>query len=153
MRIERILVPTDFSENSQVAFERAYSLARQLGAKLYVLHIQDGSVLRTAIKRLGVTHRGTMLSRSVRIFGGAASATPVARPSSIVAMAKRPNKMLADETRPFAVNGVTMALLRSHLDGCWRRVGRRVSRTEWRARPCRRARYELSPLGRARRPC
>ncbi len=50
MRIGRILVPTDFSENSQVAFERAYSLARQLGAKLYVLHIQDGSVLRTAIK-------------------------------------------------------------------------------------------------------
>ena len=50
MRIGRILVPTDFSENSQAAFERAYLLARQLGAKLYVLHIQDGSALRTAIK-------------------------------------------------------------------------------------------------------
>jgi nucleotide-binding universal stress UspA family protein len=50
MRIGRILVPTDFSENSQAAFERAYALARQLKVKLYVLHIQDGSVLRTAIK-------------------------------------------------------------------------------------------------------
>ena len=29
---------------------KAYLLARQLGAKLYVLHIQDGSALRTAIK-------------------------------------------------------------------------------------------------------
>ena len=50
MRIGRILVATDFSESSQAAFERAYPLARQLGATLYVLHIQDGSVLRAAIK-------------------------------------------------------------------------------------------------------
>jgi universal stress protein A len=50
MRIANILVPTDFSENSQAAFERAYGLACQLGAKLYVLHIQDGSALRTSIK-------------------------------------------------------------------------------------------------------
>jgi len=50
MRITKILVPTDFSENAQAAFENACDLARQLGAKLYLLHIQDGSVLRTAIK-------------------------------------------------------------------------------------------------------
>ena len=50
MRIQIILVPVDFSENSQVAFETAYDLALQLGAKLYVLHVQDESALRIAIK-------------------------------------------------------------------------------------------------------
>jgi universal stress protein A len=50
MSIQIILVPVDFSENSQVAFEAAYDLALQLGAKLYVLHVQDESTLRIAIK-------------------------------------------------------------------------------------------------------
>ena len=50
MSIKIILVPVDFSENSQVAFEAAYDLALQLGAKLYMLHVQDESTLRIAIK-------------------------------------------------------------------------------------------------------
>ncbi len=50
MSYKTILVATDFSENAQRAFERAHDLARQLGAKLYVLHAQDESALRTAIK-------------------------------------------------------------------------------------------------------
>src|ERR1051325_5956431 len=50
MKIKTILAPTDFSENAQVAFERAYDLAQHLGAKLYVLHVRDGSNLRIAIK-------------------------------------------------------------------------------------------------------
>lgn len=50
MSIQIILVPVDFSENSQVAFETAHALALQLGAKLYVLHVQDESTLRIAIK-------------------------------------------------------------------------------------------------------
>ncbi len=50
MTIKTLLVPTDFSENARRAFEQAYSLACQLGAKLYVLHVQDESNLRTAIK-------------------------------------------------------------------------------------------------------
>jgi nucleotide-binding universal stress UspA family protein len=50
MNIRNILVPTDFSENAQVAFDRAYDLARQLGAKLYVLHVRDASNLRIAIR-------------------------------------------------------------------------------------------------------
>ena len=50
MRIKRILVATDFSENAQVAFENAYKVAKQLGAKLYLLHVQDESTLRTAVK-------------------------------------------------------------------------------------------------------
>src|SRR5215208_6835677 len=50
MSIQIIVVPVDFSENSQVAFEAAYDLALQLEAKLYVLHVQDESTLRIAIK-------------------------------------------------------------------------------------------------------
>jgi nucleotide-binding universal stress UspA family protein len=50
MSVETILVPTDFSENAQVAFEIAFDLALQLGAKLHVLHVQDESTLRTAVK-------------------------------------------------------------------------------------------------------
>ena len=48
--IKTILVATDFSEHSQRAFERAFELAGQLGAKLYLLHVQTGSFLRTAVK-------------------------------------------------------------------------------------------------------
>lgn len=50
MSIKTILVPTDFSEHSQRAFESACDLAGQLGAKLYVLHVQTESALRTAVK-------------------------------------------------------------------------------------------------------
>jgi len=50
MNIATILVPTDFSDHAQVAFKQAYDLARQHGARLYVLHVRDDSALRTAIK-------------------------------------------------------------------------------------------------------
>ena len=50
MSIKTILVPTDFSEHAQRAFESACDLAAQLGAKLYLLHVQADSALRTAIK-------------------------------------------------------------------------------------------------------
>ncbi|MEK6408963.1 MAG: universal stress protein [Acidobacteriota bacterium] len=48
--IKTILVPTDFSEHAQRAFERASDLARQLDAKLYLLHVQTGSDLRIAVR-------------------------------------------------------------------------------------------------------
>jgi universal stress protein A len=50
MEIKTILVPTDFSEHARRAFERAWDLAVQLGAKLYVLHVQSESALRVAVK-------------------------------------------------------------------------------------------------------
>jgi nucleotide-binding universal stress UspA family protein len=50
MQITNILVPTDFSENAQTAFEVARDLARQLKAKLYLLHVRDASTLRTSIR-------------------------------------------------------------------------------------------------------
>ena len=59
MRIKRILVATDFSENAQVAFENAYKMASQIGAELYVLHVQDESTLRTAVKEGLVSSEST----------------------------------------------------------------------------------------------
>ena len=50
MIIKRILVPTDFSEHAQRAFERACDLARQLEAKIHLLHIASENALRIAIK-------------------------------------------------------------------------------------------------------
>ncbi|HSO74636.1 MAG TPA: universal stress protein [Blastocatellia bacterium] len=50
MLIDTILVATDFSENAQVAFKKAYDFALQFKAKLHVLHVQDESNLRVAIK-------------------------------------------------------------------------------------------------------
>jgi nucleotide-binding universal stress UspA family protein len=50
MSINTILVSTDFSENAQVAFAKAYELALQLRAKLHVVHVQDESSLRVAIR-------------------------------------------------------------------------------------------------------
>jgi nucleotide-binding universal stress UspA family protein len=50
MPIKTILVPTDFSDNAHVAFEKAFDLAGQLGAKLHLLHVQNESTLRMAIK-------------------------------------------------------------------------------------------------------
>lgn len=49
-RFGRILVPTDFSQNAQLAFNFAHRLARQLGARIDLLHVQDESSLRVAIK-------------------------------------------------------------------------------------------------------
>jgi nucleotide-binding universal stress UspA family protein len=50
VQIKTILIPTDFSANAQAAFATAYDLAQQLGATLHVLHVQDESVLRIALK-------------------------------------------------------------------------------------------------------
>ena|ERR1700754_2575128 len=50
MSIKTILVSTDFSEYAQVALEEACELAELLNASLHVLHVQDESSLRIAIK-------------------------------------------------------------------------------------------------------
>ena len=50
MSINTILVSTDFSDNAQVAFEKACELTGLLKARLHVLHVQDESSLRIAIK-------------------------------------------------------------------------------------------------------
>lgn len=41
-----ILVPTDFSQASELAVEAAAALARQIGAKLTLVHVHDPEALR-----------------------------------------------------------------------------------------------------------
>jgi nucleotide-binding universal stress UspA family protein len=48
--IKNILVPTDFSEHAQRALERACDLARQLKARVFVLHVQSANALRIAVQ-------------------------------------------------------------------------------------------------------
>ncbi len=50
MSVKTILVPTDFSEHAQRAFDAACDLAEQLGAKVYLLHVQSASALRVAVQ-------------------------------------------------------------------------------------------------------
>ena len=44
MHAKRILCPLDFSENSQIALGYASSLAKEGGAKLYLVHVDDSQV-------------------------------------------------------------------------------------------------------------
>jgi len=50
MPVKNIVVATDFSEPAKRAFEYAFGLARELRARLHVLHVQDESSLRVAVK-------------------------------------------------------------------------------------------------------
>jgi nucleotide-binding universal stress UspA family protein len=50
MSIRSILVPTDFSDHARRAFEYAFMLACELGARIHLLHVQDESSLRTAVR-------------------------------------------------------------------------------------------------------
>jgi nucleotide-binding universal stress UspA family protein len=50
MEIKTILVPTDFSDNAKRAFTTGYRYAEHFGAKLVVLHVQDESSLRIAVR-------------------------------------------------------------------------------------------------------
>jgi nucleotide-binding universal stress UspA family protein len=43
--IKRIMVATDFSEGSDAAMERAFELARTLGASLDIVHVLDTALL------------------------------------------------------------------------------------------------------------
>lgn len=38
-KIQKILFPTDFSENSNYAFDYALDLSKKFGARLYILHV------------------------------------------------------------------------------------------------------------------
>lgn len=38
-KIQKILFPTDFSDNSNYAFDYALDLAKKFGARLYILHV------------------------------------------------------------------------------------------------------------------
>jgi nucleotide-binding universal stress UspA family protein len=59
MKIRRILVGTDFSQNAQAAIGYAHSVAEQLGAELLVVHVEEASPLRTAIREGLMTESST----------------------------------------------------------------------------------------------
>jgi nucleotide-binding universal stress UspA family protein len=72
--IRRILVPTDFSEHSQRAFDQALSLAERMGASVDVLHVWEpprhleSEVLmmvpgepNTPLETFGLAHAGRIL--------------------------------------------------------------------------------------------
>ena len=59
MLIKKILVPIDFSESSKKAFDVACDLAYQMNAKICVLHAQDESALRAAVKEGLLTRRSS----------------------------------------------------------------------------------------------
>jgi nucleotide-binding universal stress UspA family protein len=65
--IKTILVATDFSEHAQRALECASDLAGQVGAKLYLLHVQTEGALRTALKEglLSATSTDEEISEAV----------------------------------------------------------------------------------------
>jgi nucleotide-binding universal stress UspA family protein len=65
--IKTILVPVDFSEHAQRAVERASDLAVQVGAKLYLLHVQTEGSLRTALREglLGATSTDEEICQAV----------------------------------------------------------------------------------------
>ena len=48
MRVQRIMCPVDFSESSTAALDDAASLAKQLGAQLLIVHIDDHPLLSGA---------------------------------------------------------------------------------------------------------
>jgi universal stress protein A len=61
------LVPTDFSENARVAFHHAHELAMQVGAKLYLLHVQDEGTLRIAVKQGLLSEDSTQETLQTRV--------------------------------------------------------------------------------------
>ena len=50
LRLSRILAPTDFSEHSNHALRSAAEMARQFGAKLFLLHVVSNEALESISK-------------------------------------------------------------------------------------------------------
>lgn len=102
-KIQRILVPVDFSSCSRAALDRALSLAEQLGARITVLHVADvgviGSDLRVNSERgastVGELAIGTARDELENFLGGFSQAP---RDSIEVKMAAgRPRERILEE--------------------------------------------------------
>lgn len=61
IKLEHVLVATDFSEPSQTAMEYGRTLARTFGATLHVIHIVENVFLRTAAGEFGVAEAGAVM--------------------------------------------------------------------------------------------
>jgi nucleotide-binding universal stress UspA family protein len=59
IRLENILVPTDFSENSHKALDYGIAMARQFGATLSLLHIVEPTAPFTGLEAVPIVIEGT----------------------------------------------------------------------------------------------
>ena len=62
----KILVPTDFSEHSDRAFEQALDIAAQYGAKVYLVHVLN--VIRSDFEDLARKEAEENLAKQLRRF-------------------------------------------------------------------------------------
>ena len=62
MDIKKILVPTDFSKNSEAAFGAAVGLARKFGANIHVLHVVEPAAA-APLALAGILPQGEILDR------------------------------------------------------------------------------------------
>lgn len=58
IKIERILVPVDFSQSSETALRYAREIARDRGAKLYVLHVIHQRIIDTLHHMSAMGYKG-----------------------------------------------------------------------------------------------
>jgi len=61
IKLETVLVATDFSEPSDTAMEYGRTLARTFGATLHVIHVVENVFLRTAAGEFGVSEVGVVM--------------------------------------------------------------------------------------------
>ena len=66
----KILVPTDFSEYSDKALRQAFDIAKQYGAKVYVLHVIHEK-MRDRLDDYGVTYPSYVEDMETRMVDGA----------------------------------------------------------------------------------
>ncbi len=61
IKLEKVLVATDFSEPSRTAMEYGRTLARTFGASLHVVHVVENVFVRTAAGEFGVSEAGLVM--------------------------------------------------------------------------------------------
>ena len=63
IKIQNILVATDFSETSDSAFDYGRALARNFGARLHVLHVVENSLMWTGVE--GVAYDFALIQEDI----------------------------------------------------------------------------------------
>lgn len=61
IKLQHVLVATDFSEPSATALEYGRTLARTFGATLHIVHVVENVFMRTAAGEFGISEAGTVM--------------------------------------------------------------------------------------------
>jgi nucleotide-binding universal stress UspA family protein len=61
IKLDKVLVATDFSQPSETALEYGRTFARTFGATLHVIHVVENVFLRTAAGEFGVSEAGVVM--------------------------------------------------------------------------------------------